>query len=271
MVPRAELLYRHSSMLVGKVAFIEAPFHDKHVRMKQQSIRELYSVSPDFEGLVTLHGEGETDGIRKIMFSSSDSSVRMSYCVDLVNAVITARDVLGSKLAALIIHPPTRNRRFSREQEIEWLADSLSILVERLGSVEVCIESRGSDRQGKILRAQPQDILLLQDYLRKRGTEISHCLDVAQCFACFGMSGVLEMVLFFAESGATLTEIHASDVSKYSTGQPRVSMPIGRGLIDWKNLLPHVIRTNARILIEVIGGMKPCMESLDFLNEQILA
>ena len=270
MVPRPDFLSKHSQDLRPPPSFIEVPFHDREVNSSPESISSRYRVSPEFKGSVTLHGEGETDGKRKILFSSEDREKRVSYSTQLASALSTVQKRLDKHLIALIVHPPTHNRRFSRSKEIKWLAESLSILYEKANGIEICVESRGSDRQGKVIRILPEDILLLQDEVNRLGARISHCLDIAQSYVSFGIAGTVDMLNFFQKQNMHLGEIHASDVGKYSTGHPRVSMSIGSGLIDWKACIPRISQSNIRVLIEVIGGVKPYLESIDYLRKHSL-
>jgi hypothetical protein len=270
MVPRPHLLSKHSRELHPRPSFIEVPFHDREVNWSLDVISSRYRVSPEFGGLVTLHGEGETDGKRRILFSSEDRQIRVSYSSRLARSLSEVHDQLGKQLIALIVHPPSHCRHHSRNQEIKWLAESLSILCDKVDGIEICVESRGTDKQGKVVRILPDDILLLQEEVNRLGAPISHCLDLAQSYVCFGISGILDMLNFFQKQKVRLTEIHASDVGKYSTGHPRVSMPIGSGLIDWKTCISRINNPSIRILIEVIGGFKPYLQSIDYLRNQVL-
>ena len=70
----------------------------------------------------------------------------------------------------IILHPDTLTSKIGRTQQLELLAKSLSELSNRIGSrVLICIEPRGGDRQGKVLRNNLQDIEILQQMLKMLG------------------------------------------------------------------------------------------------------
>ena len=139
-----------SCLSFKSIQFLELQVHDilKH---KLDVIPDL-CVSTTFGGYVTLHGEGETDGKRKIAFCSHDESTRKNYiteCVNLYSTILTKAE--KHNVERIILHPDTLTSKIGRPQQLELLAKSLSELCDRLGNrVVVCIEPRGGDRQGKV-------------------------------------------------------------------------------------------------------------------------
>jgi hypothetical protein len=63
--------------LQSEASFAELQIHDKLKdtpgRIKKMQIPE------EFKGYLTLHGEGETDGRRKILFSSDEKELRERF------------------------------------------------------------------------------------------------------------------------------------------------------------------------------------------------
>ena len=162
------------------IQFLELQVRD-NLKHRLYAIHDL-GVSNTFGGYVTLHGEGETDGKRKIVFCSHDESTRKNYvteCVNLYSTILTKTDKYN--VERIILHPDTLTSKIGRTQQLELLAKSLSELSDRIGSrVLICIEPRGGDRQGKVLRNHLQDIEILQQMLKMLGEKrVGLCIDIA--------------------------------------------------------------------------------------------
>lgn len=87
-------------------------------------------------GYFTFHGEGETDGKRKLKFCSTRSIERITYVkksIDLYNKFLESFG--NHKVSRFILHPDTINRKTSRHSQIEQLALSLSQIVDQISYV----------------------------------------------------------------------------------------------------------------------------------------
>lgn len=102
----AKSLYSESKYLVDDSAFIEIQSHDK-LKIKKDLFYE-YKVSDSFYGFFTLHGEGETDGSRRIFFCSDEKDVRERYVRESTNLYNSFIDILHPcKIKRIIVHPDT--------------------------------------------------------------------------------------------------------------------------------------------------------------------
>jgi hypothetical protein len=189
MNTRQKDLYWQSESLKQKASFIEIQVHDK---LKSTiDLMGSFNIHPDFHGYITIHGEGETDGKRRVLFCTENQSERNRYVTETVHLFCSAvRRLPPNSVKRVIIHPDTLDRKLSRESQISNLAASLTELSRNLSDVEVCVEPRGAERQGKVLRAELDDLRTLQDYLNFSETNIGLCVDIAQLFVAHGNDGV---------------------------------------------------------------------------------
>lgn len=265
MVTRASRLFAESKLVSPEpISFVEVPVHDYISKLSSEQFERYFRVSEDFRGYVIIHGEGETDGNLRIRFSSPVLQEREAYVNDLSELMSKVHSLIQEKLRAIIVHPGRCYRRYSRDLQIKWLAESLVKLSDLLPETQLCIESRGGDKQGKVLRAIPYDILQLDNFLKQSGAKVTHCFDLAQAFACFGIKGVIDVLEELMENRVLVSEIHASDVADTKRGH-RVSVEVGKGSIPWDALIQLLRDFDGRILLEVIGGITPFKRSLKFL------
>jgi endonuclease IV len=254
------------SQLVSQlpVSFIEVPVHDYISKLSLKQFQQYFRISEDFRGYVVIHSEGETDGRARIGFSSPALQEREAYVNDLAQLMSTVHGLIQEKLRAIIVHPGTYHRKYARDLQIKWLSESLIKLSELLPETQLCIESRGGDRQGKVLRSIPNDIIELDHFLKESGAKVSHCFDLAQAFTSFGIKGVTNGFQRLMENSVLISEIHASDVADTKRGH-RISVEVGKGSIPWSSLTQLLENFDGRVLLEVIGGITPFKRSLEFL------
>lgn len=251
---------------LNSVQFLELQVHD-NLKHKLDAIPAL-DVSTTFGGHVTLHGEGETDGKHRISFCSNDESTRKNYiteCVNLYSNILTRTDKHDVK--RIILHPDTLVSKIGRLKQLELLAKSLSELGDRIGNrVVICIEPRGGDRQGKVLRNHIQDIEILQQMLGMLGEKrVGFCIDIAQLFIVHGNTGIVNFLKKLETIQLPIKEFHLSDVFRSKYVKNRVAMEIGTGSIDWRLLLPFILGHCNELLIETLGGTKVFQRSKEFL------
>jgi hypothetical protein len=271
MVTRPSRLYVESEIISSEAAtFLEVPVHDKISNLSANLVHDYFRISEKFRGYVVIHGEGETDGKTRIRFSSHVDSERKTYVQGFSHMISSILESLQNKSRAIIVHPGRYHKNYSRKLQISWLAESLVRLCDLLSPVELCIESRGGDRQGRVLRSVPDDIITLDDILKQSGAKISHCFDLAQAFASFGMEGLTEGMKRLAEHRVPISEIHASDVVQFKTGH-RISVEVGKGSIKWRSLTRLFQNFDGRVLLEVIGGVAPFKRSVEFLMKSGLS
>jgi len=113
-------------------------------------------------GNISLHGEGETDGKKRIQFSSPNETERRRYIlesVSLYSLVLESFDI--NRVQRIILHPDTFSHKVSRKKQIASLVTSLLEIRDKLKHTfeYVCIEPRGGDRQKKVLRVEIEDII----------------------------------------------------------------------------------------------------------------
>ena len=121
--------FQDSDCLKDYVSFIEIQIHDK--LKSNTNLLNLYNVSPNFAGYVTIHGEGETDGKKKILFCSDDGEKRRSYVREMIDLYSSVQVHLNPhKVMRLVVHPDTLSRNNARGQQIEYLVESLDDLTE---------------------------------------------------------------------------------------------------------------------------------------------
>ncbi len=232
--------------------FVEVQIHDS-LSEQFDDIKHLAILSDTFSGYITLHGEGETDGKRKILFSSANSTDRHHYvsnCAILYQKVI---DHFHDKTRRLILHPDSLNSREPRETQLGTLATSLVEMHHRLPKdIQICIEPRGGDRQKKVLRTELEDIRFLYEHLSSLGASkgIGLCVDLAQVVIVHGeededndgndnVNGDIKFLRQLTQtSGLPILEWHLSDVA---TNRNRVAVEVGMGRINWLKMLPLVL------------------------------
>lgn len=255
-------LYSQSEYLQGEAAFIEIQVHDK-LRLRSEHLGQFH-LHPDFDGFVTIHGEGETDGKRKILFSSVNQSKRQHYVREttrLYSSVI--HQVKPNSVKRVIVHPDTLDPRTSRFEHLINLADSLNEMNESLDT-EVCVEPRGTDRHGKVLRNEMDDLTALSDILGS--SDIGLCIDLAQLFVVHGNEGIPRFLEELKSIRLPVKEFHVSDVSQSKKTVNRVATEVGKGAIDWQPILPMMIQRCDQLLIETLGGIKVFQRSKSFLK-----
>lgn len=261
-------LYKQSQCLKDKAAFIEIQIHDK--LKANTSLLDLYKVYDDFGGFITIHGEGETDGIRKILFSSYDEGIRKRYVNEsaaLYSSIIP--HLKPHTVSRIVVHPDTFNRKSPRSQQIRSLAESLNELNESLGNVEVCVEPRGGDRQGKILRAEVDDLQILGDSLGS-SSKIGLCVDIAQLFIVHGQKGSERFLEELKTIHLPIKEFHVSDVSQVKKITNRVATEVGKGAIDWQQITPLMFQHCKELLIETLGGVKVFERSRSYIDALVM-
>jgi hypothetical protein len=246
--------------MLSKAAFIEIQVHDK-MKDNLEKIKQL-SIAEDFKGFVTIHGEGETDGRKRILFSSQ-LNARTDYvkqCAQLYSKVI--KHLYPITVKRIIAHPSSLDRNGSRRDQIYALSESLVALQDLIDSAEICIEPRGCDRHRKVLRVEISDIEMLDEFLHKLGGDkIGLCIDIAQLFLCKGNEGIVN---FFSGLKKDVKEFHISDVT-----ERRLGVEIGKGLIDWGNIIPHMLDHCKDFLVETLGGIRVFNRSLEYLERRV--
>jgi hypothetical protein len=259
--------------LNGSADFIEIQIHDS-LREQFDDVKHLAVLPDTFDGYITSHGEGETDGKRRILFSSSNDTERRQYvsnCIILYQKVI---DHFDNKVRRLILHPDSISSKVPRQTQLEALARSLVEMHDRLSEhIQICIEPRGGDRQRKVLRTEFEDIQILCGHLSSLGASrrIGLCVDLAQAIIVHGDDddnnndkGTIKFLRQINEtSGLHILEWHLSDVA---INQNRVAVEVGRGRINWAKLVPLVIGFCKSILIETLGGTKVFKRSRSYLE-----
>ena len=171
----------------------------------------------------------------------------------------------------IILHPDTLTSKIGRSQQLELLAKSLSELCDRIGNrVVICIEPRGGDRQGKVLRNHIQDIEIFQQMLRMLGEKrVGLCIDIAQLYIVHGNIGSVNFLKKLESIQLPVKEFHLSDVFRSKYVKNRVAMEIGTGSVDWRLLLPFILGHCNELLIETLGGTKVFQRSKEFLKSVI--
>jgi hypothetical protein len=216
--------------------FIEIQIHDR-LHEQFDKVKHLAILPDTFSGYITLHGEGETDGKKRILFSSSNDTERRQYvsnCVILYQKVI---DHFHDRVRRLILHPDSIHSKEPREIQLATLATSLVEIYDRLPkNIQICIEPRGGDRQKKVLRTELEDIRFLYKHLSSLGASkrIGLCVDIAQVVIVHGEENgenndndTTKKFLrqLTGTSGMPILEWHLSDVA---TNQNRVAVEVGR-------------------------------------------
>jgi hypothetical protein len=222
-----------------------------------------------YRGHFTIHGEGETDGKKKIKFSSTDRRERERYineCIGLYSFVLTR--LSPHRILRVILHPDTLSKRVSRSEQLSLLAMSLTEVAEKLNGIDgICIEPRGGERQNKVLRADLDDIKILQGFLDANSIgNIGLCIDVAQLFVVYGNEGTAQFLKDLSLINMPVKEFHISDVLQNTNIKNRVAMEVGTGSIDWKLILPLTLQHCNDLLIETLGGVKVFIRSKKFLD-----
>lgn len=268
MNTRAPQLYQESDYLKEHASFIEIQVHDK--LKSKNNLLNLYNVSPNFLGCITIHGEGETDGKKRILFCSDDKDRTKHYIKESVTLYASIMQYLyPHKVNRLIVHPDTLAKKIPRRKQIQHLAESLVKLSENLDGIDVCIEPRGGDRQGKVLRTELEDLRILEEYITSTGTQVGLCVDIAQLFVVHGNNGMRKFLEQLRTLRLPVKEFHISDVQQTKKITNRVAMEIGTGVIDWKLILTSVLQRCNELLIETLGGIKIFERSKSYLESLV--
>lgn len=135
----------------------------------------------------------------------------------------------------------------------------------------VCIEPRGGDSQRKVLRANIEDIRLLEEYLSTNGIHVGLCIDVAQLFVVHGNEGTARVLQDLKSIRLSIKEFHISDVRQTQKVTNRIAMEVGTGQINWKLILPLLLEHCNNFLIETLGGMKVFQRSKAYLESLLMA
>lgn len=253
--------------VIPAATFVELQVHDK---IKHIAGLIPASPVPSSDLYFTFHGEGETDGKKKIRFCSTNREERRKYITESIHLYTLVSEKFPSgKIRRLILHPDSIHKGPSRNVQISILADSLIALSDGLKAAldcEVCIEPRGTTRHGKVLRIEIDDLQLLNDLLKENGSKIGLCIDVAQMFIVHGNFGSSELLQALRTFHIPVREFHVSDVVQNRKIVNRVGMEVGSGAISWKILLPLMFALNQSLLIETLGGFNVYSRSKSFLT-----
>jgi hypothetical protein len=254
-------------LIAEQCSFIELQLHDNI--MKKIKIDKTIHIPLEYTGYFSFHGEGETDGKKRIKFCSSDNHERSTYisqCVNLYNRV--SECLANYKVSRLILHPDTLNRRLNRHAQIELLAYSLSEMTDKINGIgSICIEPRGGICQGKVLRLEIEDVCSLENSVNSLGLRnLGLCIDIAQLHVAHGINGSLQFLKALKSMKLPVKELHVSDVLQSAKVKNRVAMEVGVGSVDWKLILPSVLQHCNELLIETLGGVKVFQRSKMFLD-----
>jgi len=258
-------LLMESHLLCQEAVFVEIQVHD---RLRNQKL--MVQVSGSFKGHVTMHGEGETEGKKRIMFCSEDESERKEYVRSSASLYASVIDMLWPKrVRRIILHPSKLSRKQNRNEKLQVLARSLGELKDLLPkSTDLCIEPRGGSRQGRVLRLDLHDLTHFQDSLGTNRT-VGLCIDVAQLFVTHGNHMIGGFLKGIKEIGLSVSELHVSDVFCAGRVRNKVAMEIGKGQIDWNLIVPDLKATCNDWLIETLGGIPVFKKSKVFLEKTV--
>lgn len=250
-----------------KAKFIELQVHDN----LKQNISEIRSnkLSFDFDGYLTFHGEGETDGIKKIHLSSPNESLRKRYVKESAELYVAALEATDAyETTRFILHPDNLISKYPRPLQIKFLAHSLTELSDSIDrNISICIEPRGGGIRGKVIRNYLQDIKYLQEELKLLGAKrIGLCIDIAQSHIVHGKEGILGYLNSLKLLDLPVKEFHISDVLKNKHVKNKVAMEIGTGSINWSSLLSSLLFLCNDLLIETLGGIKVFQRSVEYLQ-----
>jgi hypothetical protein len=251
--------------LGDEISFIEVQAHDKLKNSKLD-----FKISGHFEGYITIHGEKETDGIRRIRFSDPDAEIRKKYLESSATLYMAVADSLGMKrVRRIILHPDKATRREKTQDQLRRMMESLAELHDMLPkSIQLCIEPRG-DRSGrKVLKLELEDLFFFEDYLGA-GSGIGLCLDIAQIVAMHGNRNAETFLREVERMRLDVGELHLSDILIVGKLKNRVAMEIGTGMVDWDALLPHAWKLCRACLIETLGGIPVFRRSKHFLEKMM--
>lgn len=267
MNTRLESLEDDILALEDSAGFLEVQIHDKLLGPFSR-IGTKVNFPDSFSGYVTLHGEGETDGRRRIQFCSPDNSERQRYISNCLTLYETVIDHLKGEVRRVILHPDSLASRTQKQAQIQLLAASLADLQDKLSKVQVCIEPRGGFRQKKVLQSDMKDILSLGNHLSSLGASnrIGLCIDLAQSVIVHGNQGTVTFLDNLRSINLRVQELHLSDVA---VGQNRVAAEVGKGRVDWANILPAALKCCKAILIETLGGVKVFRRSKGYLQDLV--
>jgi hypothetical protein len=212
---------------------------------------------------------GIMEGKRKIKFCCENTVERRNYVIENAALYALITELLHThKVPRLILHPDTLSKKMIRKFQIELLSQSLSEISDQIFGVgSICIEPRGGDRQGKVLRAELGDLALLQEQLKSLGAKkIGLCIDITQLFVVHGNEGSADFLEQLKSIPLSVKEFHISDVWQTKKLTNRIAMEIGTGWIDWKLILPLVLQHCNNLLIETLGGIKVFQRSKSYLS-----
>jgi hypothetical protein len=247
--------------LNNRADFIEIPAHDDFLVERRR-----VQVPKNYRGFITLHGEGETDGKERIKFADPSRTIRLRYVAKVSRIFNRASEQVGSSLVrAAIVHPGRIARTYDKDRQFSWFADSLAELRDRCVVPEICVEPRGGEQQRKLVRSETHDISSLWEAIKDRGVGVTYCIDVAQTYCAYGISGVASVIRESASNGVPIGELHMSDVVRTGSST-RIGMEIGTGEVEFMKVLRETQNLICRLLIETIGGVHVFSRSLDFLT-----
>jgi hypothetical protein len=254
------------ALIAEQCSFIELQLHD-NIMEKIDTDKPIHI--PEYSGYFTFHGEGETDGKKRIKFCSPDNHERSTYiehCINLYNRLLEC--LPNYKVSRLILHPDTLNKRSERNAQIDLLAYSLSELTDKINGIDsICIEPRGGSSQGKVLRLEIEDVNSLGNTISSLGIRnVGLCIDIAQLHTVHGTNGALQFLKSLKSIKVPVKELHLSDLLQTTKVKNRVAMEIGTGSIDWKLILPLILQHCNDLLIETLGGVRVFQRSKMFLD-----
>ena len=123
-----------------QLTLLEVQIHDR-LREQFDDIKHLAVLPDTFSGYITLHGEGETDGKRKILFSSANGPARRHYvsnCVIFYQKVI---DHFHDRVRRLILHPDSIHSKEPRKTH-SYFTTSLVEIYDRPQQISKSVSNR---------------------------------------------------------------------------------------------------------------------------------
>ena len=269
MPQRIQTLAKSLEKVVPPANFIEISVQDQNISRRLLELEKKYQEGvfdrlQAFDGYLVLHGEGERDGVRRIGFARKNRFERQTYVKFLAEMYQDFDGRLDGLVKSIVLHPDRLRKDCPRDEQIELLANSLTILSDLLPNVTLVLESRGS-KDPKVVRPFFEDIQALDNALHQQGAvRVQHCLDIAQTFIFAGIDGVKELIGQLEATNICFCELHVSDVGISSLGYPQVARGVGLGQIPWNKII-DVLKAE-RMLLEVFGGVNIFLESWDFLS-----
>ena len=271
-IQRIHSFFRHDFELRScKIDFIEISVKDEKIlaitRFLSEKKNRLVIESLSEAGVTfTLHGEGEIDDKRRIYLAHPDDSRRKQYINQTIDHLNTVINLLDENVVNVVVHPDLLLKKVGRTQQITMLAESLGIISDYLPpKIPISIESRGS-KKPRCLRPTITDLQFLEEKLSELGIQkVFHCIDVAQAMIYneFNYFTVVDLIKSFYDK---TKEYHLSDVMISSRGHPILGQPLGKGIITWQRIVPH-LNVDALHLFETIGGIKAFEYSCETLRQ----